>query len=881
LFALSIRIAARVILPALLVSTATASNPAAAEWGTVGSTPCSGAAASGDGEWKEVAPPIRTGHTAVYDPVRDRMLVFGTPYGSPEDVVWALPLSGPPQWSRLTPKGESPGPLLLLKGVYDPLRDRVILFGGSVTDPIGETWALQLGEAPFWTRLDPAGDPPSRRWGHAVAYDPVGDRMIVIGGRTRIEYRNVELNDVWALSLGGQKTWTQLSPCGAPPAARHGHSAVYTPEGRRVIIMGGESNQMEFNDAWALGLDGEPEWSPLPASGSPPSPRYSHSAIYDPERRRMVVFGGYSLAEGGGSSRAWELTLDAVPVWTELIAAGEIPRERAGPSAIYDPIRDRMIVHGGGTIFDCRVPAETWSMTLTSQPSWTRLLPTTGLPDPRRLHSAILDTKHDRMVVFGGIRQSGTSIGEYLNDTWSLPLGEGAAWRSIAPLGTLPPARVAHSAILDPPRERMIVFGGHIRYQAAGDVWALSLDEPPEWTELQPAGPGPGGRSGHSAVLDPVRERMIVFGGEAHYQAFADLWALSLGEPMAWVQVFPEGTGPEARSGHAAVYDPVRDRMIVFGGQRSSGRPSLADAWELSLGEHPAWSKLEPTGEAPGLRAYSSAVYDPARDRLILFGGMGSGQGDFNLNDAWALSLGPGPRWTALPSLGLAHLGRFGHSAIFDPRRDRMRVYAGGFLDPGIGTTEWCDSWDLEFERIAPPSVSLLGARADLTSAVIAWRMSGGARSAMRVHRSSAGMGWRPIGYASAGGSGELHFEDRAVTGGRRYGYRLALLEDDATTQGEVWLEVPSTRRLALRAPRPNPTSRDLVLDFSLPEAGDASIEILDLGGRRVFTRTLGGLEAGTHVLRLGRVSGLEAGMHFVRIRQASASASAKFIVLP
>ena len=45
----------------------------------------------------------------------------------------------------------------------------------------------------------------------------------------------------------------------------------------------------------ALSLAGTPAWSALAPSGTPPSWRYMHSAIYDPVRDRMVVFGGSSL----------------------------------------------------------------------------------------------------------------------------------------------------------------------------------------------------------------------------------------------------------------------------------------------------------------------------------------------------------------------------------------------------------------------------------------------------------------------------------------------------------------------------------------------------------------------------------------------------------
>src|SRR4029079_9206637 len=54
---------------------------------------------------------------------------------------------------------------------YDPVRDRMLFFGGIVSnypDPTtssNEVWALYLGGDPYWARLEPLGIKPSRRYG--------------------------------------------------------------------------------------------------------------------------------------------------------------------------------------------------------------------------------------------------------------------------------------------------------------------------------------------------------------------------------------------------------------------------------------------------------------------------------------------------------------------------------------------------------------------------------------------------------------------------------------------------------------------------------------------------------------------------------------------
>src|SRR5207249_6303100 len=109
----------------------------------------------------------------------------------------------------------------------------------------------------------------------------------------------------------------------------------------------------------------------------------------------------------------------------------------------------------------------------------------------------------------------------------------------------------------------------------------------PEWTQLQPTGEAPSRRAGHSAIYDPVRDRMLVFGGvDSSITYLADLWALSLSDPPAWSKLDPSGFAPNPRSSHAAIYDPRFDRMVVFGGQASG--IALDTVWCLSL-DAPRW----------------------------------------------------------------------------------------------------------------------------------------------------------------------------------------------------------------------------------------------------------------------------------------------------
>jgi len=69
---------------------------------------------------------------------------------------------------------------------------------------------------------------------------------------------------------------------------------------------------------------------------------------------------------------------------------------------------------------------------------------------------------------------------------------------------------------------------------------------------------------------------------------------------------------------HRAIYDSLRTRMIVFGGVDSLYRN---DVHELTLGGAPAWNLIAPSGTPPDVRNTHSLIYDPLRDRMLLFAG--------------------------------------------------------------------------------------------------------------------------------------------------------------------------------------------------------------------------------------------------------------------
>lgn len=742
------------------------------------------------GTWRQVPPPARAEPIVEFDPVRQRMLVlcgFDLHY---ENDVWSISLgtAAQPVWTKLDSLGTPPRGRKAACSIYDPVRDRVVLFGGRTDNNavLGDVWALELSGATRWLQLLPAGTPPPAMTWQSAIYDPVRDRMLVYGG-----YDNLDpLGDVWELTLGDTPTWTRLTIPGPAPLPRYGHSAIYDPVRDRMVIFGGWSGFLGFrrNDIWALSLGGTPQWTDLtPASGSP-SERTGHTMIYDHLRDRAVVFGG--SAGSTPFNDVWAFSLGGAAGWTQLAPSGTGPAGRWGSRAIYHPGRDAMIVYGGDTSPTNNPFSDVWSLSLGGGTSWSELSPSPPPPALRKWAAAAFDPVGARMLLFGGEWPS-------FGDVLALSADGGPPnWERLAVEGTPPPWRGGASAIYDASRTRVILFGGGADDAAFNDVWVLDLAATPRWTQLFPAGPSPPGRLNHSAVYDAAGDRMIVFGGcDPALNPIGDTWELLLGGSGAWHALATSGIAPSARFGHAAIIDPIGDRMLLYGGGRFGSYSG--DLWSLALTGEPVWSPLDAAGPAPAARAGHTAVYDPGRRRMVVFGGeLATSPGV--ANDVWSLGLVGTPAWTSLPTAASPPAARRYHFSAFDAAHDRMLMFGGGAI------FVFNDTWELDWDGAGLPTSVPCGA----------------------------------CGQSA----------------------------------------------IALVTISPNPSDRAVTFHFTLARALPTRVRVYDLAGRVVSTLLDETLEAGPHVLEWARVTGsgrrAAPGVYLCDVRAGGARLVRRFVLL-
>jgi hypothetical protein len=162
----------------------------------------------------------------------------------------------------------------------------------------------------------------------------------------------------------------------------------------------------------------------------------------------------------------------------------------------------------------------------------------------------------------------------------------------------------------------MLVFGGFSGgVTPQNDVYALSLTDPPVWSRIQPTGTPPQPRGWHTAVYDPLCDAMLVFGGTPDYAtALGDLWVLHLDGTPAWEAV-TLADPPPPRFRAIAAFALDRGSMILWGGQ---GLPEeqASDAWEVSW-PGISGAPLPPTPAVTSLRLLP-AWPNPMKDRATI-----------------------------------------------------------------------------------------------------------------------------------------------------------------------------------------------------------------------------------------------------------------------
>ncbi|KAM5138383.1 uncharacterized protein ACMZJ9_016960 [Mantella aurantiaca] len=183
---------------------------------------------------------------------------------------------------------------------------------------------------------------PSGRWGHALC--PVdSETVILIGGQgTRMQFCK---DSMWKCNTENN-TWSPVEAVadGSTPEARTGHTAVFDPESRRIYVFGGSKNKKWFNDVHILDTEAW-RWRSVEAQGKVPPLSYHSCSLF---RGELFVYGGVfprPNPQPDGCSESVYIFDPQHEIWYQPIVLGKKPLARSGHSAT---LLDRELYIFGG-----------------------------------------------------------------------------------------------------------------------------------------------------------------------------------------------------------------------------------------------------------------------------------------------------------------------------------------------------------------------------------------------------------------------------------------------------------------------------------------------------------------------------------------------------
>ncbi|MFO1078303.1 MAG: kelch repeat-containing protein [Planctomycetota bacterium] len=286
----------------------------------------------------------------------------------------------------------------------------------------------------------------------------------------------------------------------------------------------------------------------------PPLDRYFAAMVYDSQRHRMVLHGGFhgifTLYD------TYELEDTAWHLGSTGTNTSALNRAYLGMA--YDATRGRTVMIGGTSIQN---PVAEWNGSAWSFPS------ATYAPAGRQSPGFVFDRARHRCVLFGG-----QGIGEFA-DTWAW---NGTAWVDLTTAGPAPTPRHAVGMAYDSDRDRVVLFGGTDGTTRFGDTWEFDGST---WL-ARPSAAAPTPRFGHVQGYDPDRQRTFVFGGDDGGDP-RDLWEW---DGVVWTpRTLPHV--PDTGIGVCGAYDESRREIVLFGGQ-----PAHGETWRLRDTSLGAWS---------------------------------------------------------------------------------------------------------------------------------------------------------------------------------------------------------------------------------------------------------------------------------------------------
>ena len=603
--------------------------------------------------------------------------------------------------------------------VYNSVNGRYYSFGGykyvdAWPAPYTEVFDIFSSfstESKVFKLINSIGQRPSNLYLHSLINDERYNRMVVFGGAAKAASPNSNMRFYYT----DTNRWVLFDPDGAAPTARHSHTMVYNNKTGNYLLWGGSEAEVSpseysnnLNDMWLFDTKTS-TWSTVTQNGSIPSARRGHSMVYDSHLNQLVLFGGQ---DGTGALLKDVHLFDlSTLTWSSITASGDDPGTRIWSYMYFDPSTFKIYLYGGyntANAIDDWYPYNDAVTTLYQfdpiKMSWA------NMRSHSRYNRSVLDITDSTMMFFDF--NSSTDVFTYSRfNTVSLS-------EDTYTMGTsYPPTRGGFVTAYDEANDYTYLYGGKTgglvslkdiwRYDHAANSWkeiiALNPMTAPEisdgdasaafdsnenaiylfaegklfkysiasnqWLDIQPhIGDWPTDRSNHSMVYDPVNDKLVLYGGYVDDST----WVWDAG----WTEVSASSSTPPVSYLHSLIFNEANNRVMLFGGYQSG--TISEDVWEFNAATN-TWSEhTSSIGDDIDSRYYHSAAWDSDRNRMIIYGGKNTDASPITLFESRRVS-SSSSHWTELEYDYATEVGEVvGHDMVYSPDQKTIFLYGGG-----------------------------------------------------------------------------------------------------------------------------------------------------------------------------------------------------------
>jgi hypothetical protein len=567
---------------------------------------------------------------------------------------------------------------------YDSIRGRVIIFGGRqmkgiptpATDfePIQTTGDMWMYDNNDWTEMHPP-DAPSARLLPAMAFDPVRDRVVLYGGTSVAEdgFTSAPLYDTWQFDgTTWRKTEDESVKIGRPMLA-------FDKARNQMILMGVDT---EFKTHMYRFDPDSSKWVEITPEKLPDCVNEG-ALVYQEHNETLMAVGGVCSVSQSFLDQTWEWN---GTTWTEIKTGNSINRG-TGLAVAYDSLRHYALIYGGTDMLQTKprsttqiYGAKNWRFAFTAvRPTPRSLFSLAGDPVNKAvwLMGGLNEYSAGYETDFWGYR-GGQWFKQALKDpppNCDAPLAafdtdrsklimacwpttgldvemwefDGTAFKAIATTKKKPEARRQAAMVYDQNLKKIVYFGGYDGQNFRDDTWTWNGTD---WTQVTKNKPP--NRSLHAMWYDPLQKRTLMYGGigrediNQKVKRFNDMWAFT---GNGWTKLNPSTT-PGERLGPQYAVDPNSGKLLLFGGLKSEVTNEDKDlrvqyydneTWQWDGGAN-SWTRLTPANSPPA-RENGRLVYDPVTGRMMLFGGFAG----FFFADVWEWT---GSNWEVRADVG-------------------------------------------------------------------------------------------------------------------------------------------------------------------------------------------------------------------------------------